>query len=143
MSPQKVVNAGKGTWLGRVIFLRKMKEYQRRSRMTQEAVATDLGVSLSHLRNVLYRPESQFSLEVLTRAATLFGCSLSALVDGSGSEPEAPLHARLETAEEAEKRVILQQITRDLNELSRLERRAAFDAWSSWIQTLKTQMRSH
>ena len=107
--------------------------------MTQEAVAKDLGVSLSHLRNVLYRPESQFSNEVLTRAATLFGCSLSALVDGSVSGCAEPLQARLESAEEAEKRVILQQITRDLTVLSREDRRAAFEAWDSRAKALKVQ----
>ena len=47
--------------------------------------------------------------------------------------------ARLESAEEAEKRVILQQITRDLTVLSREDRRAAFEAWDSRAKALKVQ----
>ena len=45
--------------------------------LTQEQVAERLGISLDHMRNTLYRKGKRLGVDILARAAALFGCSSS------------------------------------------------------------------
>ena len=61
--------------------------YQTRNGKSQDQVASELGVSLGHLRNLLYRSDKRPSLELLQRACTLFGVSVTDFIDDPNARP--------------------------------------------------------
>ena len=68
-------------WPQRLRFRVLLALYQERTHKTQEQAASDLGVSLGHLRNLLYRPGRRPSLDFIQRASGLFGVVLTEFVD--------------------------------------------------------------
>ena len=68
-------------WPQRQRFRVLLALYQTNTRKNQQQAAEDLGVSLGHLRNLLYRPGRRPSLEVIQRACGLFGVPVTDFVD--------------------------------------------------------------
>ncbi len=73
-------------WPQRQRFRVLLALYQTRNGKTQQQVADDLGVSLGHLRNLLYRPGRRPSLEVIQRACGLFSVPVTDFVDNPAAQ---------------------------------------------------------
>lgn len=123
-------------WPQRVIFRKRLREYQLASGWTQEQVAEVLGVELSHLRNSIYRSEKKLGLEPLQRAAGLFGCSVTEFLDDPGGTPPAGVQAADFAAMSEEDRLLVRMMVEDLSRIDPGKRRSAFDAWNSLMRTI-------
>jgi len=78
---------GMDTWPQRSRYRDILKAFCAREGRTQEWVADQLGLSLSHFRNSLYRPEKRLGVDALSKSAGLFGCSVAEFVDDPGASP--------------------------------------------------------
>ena len=77
---------GMDIWPLRKTFKKNISLYQKKTGKTQEQVALELGITVVHLRNCLYRKDKRMGIDVLGRAATLFGCDITEFVDNPNAE---------------------------------------------------------
>jgi len=67
--------------INQAAFIKAVREYRDRTGNTLEDVAGALGISVHSLRSYVYAVGRLPSLNVATRAAELFGCSITKLID--------------------------------------------------------------
>lgn len=99
------------TWPQKNRFRVLLALYQMKNGKSQEKVASELGVSLGYLRNILYRSDKRPSLELLQRACALFGVSVTDFVD----DPNAKLAGQDLSSASAQARFLASVIVQDMN----------------------------
>ncbi len=72
-------------WPRRVAFRNRLEEFLKQEGMTQKEFAEKIGISLSHLRNCLYREDKKLGIENIQRACAEFKCSIVEFVDDPGA----------------------------------------------------------
>lgn len=73
-------------WPQRSAFRAKVTEYRTTQKITLAKVAELVGLEESTLKDYLYKRHIKPSLEVLQKAAALFGCSVTEFLDDPGAE---------------------------------------------------------
>lgn len=80
-------NGPMDVWPQRMRFKVLLALYQTKNKKTQQKVADELGISLGHLRNIMYRDDRRPSLDVLKKACVLFGVSVTDFIDDPNALP--------------------------------------------------------
>lgn len=118
-------------WPQRRRFKALMDEWRKRQGLTIAETAGQLGLTYNTLRQYTSpaRRDTKPSIELLQKATTLFGCSLTEFVDDPGAPPDgaAPDSSEVD-------RFMLRIIGIDLSKLTDREKQAAFEAWRSIIR---------
>jgi len=74
-------------WPQRETFRAALEGYLSEHDKTQAEVCDLLGIKLTYLRNTLYRSDKRLSVDILSKAAAIFGCSVTEFIDDPGSAP--------------------------------------------------------
>lgn len=71
-------------WIYLESFKRAEKRYRQKTGHKQKQIAADLGIGVAYLHNILYGQKVP-GIDVLYRAAALFGCSVTDFIDDPGA----------------------------------------------------------
>lgn len=124
---------GVDIWPQRIAFRAAMEDYQAREGLKRAQVATKLGVGLGTLNNA-YRPEARIGIDVLVRAAGLFGVSVATFLDDAGAPPPGASGESTEID-----RFLLRLIGDDLASMSDDQKQAAFGVWRAAVAAYKLE----
>lgn len=115
-------------WAQRERFKDAVKEYRETQGKLLREVAELIGIKEQTLKDYLYRDNVKPSLEVLQRAASLFGVSVLEFLD-------SPEPGELKTAPQLDERARFMRrvMSSDLADLPETEREAAFAAWKAIV----------
>lgn len=73
-------------WPQRERFRERLQAYLKQTGKTQAEAAEELGISLPHLRNSMYRKDKRLGREPLELASALFGCRVTEFTDDPGGD---------------------------------------------------------
>jgi len=124
-------------WPQRTRFKALVTTYRANHGLTRKEVAVALGLAEPTLHNYLYNRRLTPSIDVIQRAARLFGVSITEMVDDPGS-PTGGLAPELFAKATAEDRSMIQEVFRDLIGLEASQKRAAFDLWKAGLKALSS-----
>lgn len=112
-------------WPKRTVYRARLEAYLKETGQTQEDFANGLGISLSHLRNSMYREEKRLGLEILQKSCAMFKCSILEFVD----DPGAPISGQDMSSSSEQARFFASLITKDVaaEDLTDDERRYLYE----------------
>ena len=118
-------------WPQRARFRELLEDWTSTMGKTQEDFAREVGISLPHLRNCLYRANRRLSIRALTRAAILMGVRITELIEDPGEK----VHGAAPEATEVQ-RFALRLIGRDVQGMTEEQLATALEAWKATMRAL-------
>jgi transcriptional regulator with XRE-family HTH domain len=127
-------------WPQREKFKAYVKAYQKSTGKSQRDVAEALDVARSSLRFWMYQQKRKPSLDILTRAAKLFNCSVTEFVDDPAGLAKVPGVEQEAWSELSERdRVIASAMFADItaDDLSEQDKDLLYAAWKEEVAKLR------
>lgn len=112
-------------WPQRKLFRDQVNAFRKANGLSRPEVAQRLGIDDGSLHSLMYDKSRGYSLDLLKRAAALFGCSLHEWIDDPGGAPP-------EMAEASElDRFMARTMGSDISKMTPEQKMAAFEAWKA------------
>lgn len=116
-------------WSHRENFKDAVKRYRSSAGVKLADVADSIGLKEQTLKDYLYRKDVKPSLEVLQKAASTFGCSVTEFIDDPGASVPPGINPA-EWAETSERtRVLASAMFQDLRALPEDEQQIYYELW--------------
>ncbi len=126
-------------WGHRELFKAAVKNYRESAGVKLADVAECIGLKEQTLKDYLYRKDVKPSLEVLQKAASTFGCSVTEFIDDPGAVPAGMDPDKWAEASDRD-RVLASAMLEDLKTIPEEEKEAYYQLWKQGVMIGRSRM---